>query len=286
MPRLIVVIVTALLVPMTWGEVIWGEVIWAEVPRAEVPLELEGTQIQGGFVMGVTTPLSTLVLGDTRMRADARGRFVVGFGRDAPQRMTLSVRTPAGETRHHTLTIQQRTYKIQRIQGLPQAMVTPPAEVLARIRKDVAAAKAARSHTTDALWYRQRFVLPVQGTITGVYGSQRILNGTARRPHYGLDIAAPSGTPVRAPGAGIVRLAVPDMYYSGGTLILDHGHGVMSALLHLERLDVKLGARVEEGQILGTVGASGRATGPHLDWRVNWYGVRMDPQLWLRQSEP
>jgi murein DD-endopeptidase MepM/ murein hydrolase activator NlpD len=156
-------------------------------------------------------------------------------------------------------------------------MVTPPKEVLDRIRNDAAQVRAARATDRAVADFRSGFVWPATGIITGVYGSQRILNGKPRQPHYGIDIAAATGTPVVAPADGVITLAATDHYYTGGTVILDHGHGLSSTFIHLDRVDVAVGDRLEQGQPIGTVGASGRATGPHLDWRINWFDRRLDP---------
>ena len=162
--------------------------------------------------------------------------------------------------------------------GCPPKLVTPPDDVIARIRADAGAVRAARAIDTPEPMFLSGFTWPAKGRISGVYGSQRVLNGQPRQPHYGIDIAAPTGTPVVAPADGIVRLA-KDLYFSGLTLMLDHGHGVGSALLHLDRFDVSVGDRVRQGDFLGTVGATGRATGPHLDWRVHWFDRRIDAGL-------
>jgi len=159
--------------------------------------------------------------------------------------------------------------------------VTPDAATLQRIEQENARVAEARKIDTHAAWFWDGFRRPAEGRISGVYGSQRILNGEPRQPHYGLDIAGPRGSPVLAPAAGIVRLASRDFYYTGGTVIIDHGHGVSSSFLHLDRVEVNVGDKVEAGDLIGALGATGRATGPHLDWRVNWFDVRLDPGLLL-----
>jgi murein DD-endopeptidase MepM/ murein hydrolase activator NlpD len=244
------------------------------------PLVLRGEAVQGGVLFGTTLPGSRVLQDGAPIRVGPEGEFVVGFGRDAPSTSSLRVERPDGEVIEQTLDVATRDYRIQRIDGLPPGKVTPrKPEEIARIRKDVADVVAARSLDDDRLDFLGGFIWPVEGPITGVYGSQRILNGEPRRPHFGIDIAAPVGTPVRAPAAGVVTLVVPDMFFSGGTLILDHGHKVSSTFLHLHRMHVKVGDRVEQGDVIAEVGATGRVTGPHLDWRMNVRKARVDPQL-------
>jgi murein DD-endopeptidase MepM/ murein hydrolase activator NlpD len=178
-----------------------------------------------------------------------------------------------------TLAIKPRVYDIQRIDGLPPRMVTPPESVLARIKRENAKIHAARMNDRAEPFFEKGWVWPAKGRISGVYGSQRILNGKARRPHFGVDVAAPVGVKVIAPSDGVVVLAESSLYYTGGTIILDHGHGLTSAFLHMSALAVKAGQRVQQGDLLGAVGATGRATGPHLDWRINWFDRRLDPAL-------
>jgi murein DD-endopeptidase MepM/ murein hydrolase activator NlpD len=213
------------------------------------------------------------------VRVSPAGIFLIGFGRDAPTEARLELRWPDGSGEARTLDIARRTYQIQRIDGLPPRLVTPRPEDLARIRREAALVRQVRRRDEPRTDFLDGFVWPVNGRISGVYGSQRVLNGEPRRPHFGVDIAAPPGTPVKAPAAGVVSLAHPDMFYTGATLILDHGHGLSSAFLHLRDILVRQGQRVGRGEPIGTVGASGRATGPHLDWRVNWFDTRLDPAL-------
>jgi murein DD-endopeptidase MepM/ murein hydrolase activator NlpD len=245
--------------------------------EAEVPLELEGRIVQGGLVVGRTAPDARVRFDGEPVRVSPEGVFLVGFGRDAPETETLVIELPDGRTLERRLDVARRDYDIQRIDGVEPSKVTPPESVLPRIREEVRMVREAR--TTDAARtdFLQAFEWPVEGRITGVYGSQRFYNGEPRRPHYGIDIAAAAGTPVRAPAAGIVTLAHPDMYFSGGTLILDHGHGLSSAFLHLRHIDVEEGDQVNRGDVIATVGAGGRATGAHLDWRINLFDRRLDP---------
>jgi murein DD-endopeptidase MepM/ murein hydrolase activator NlpD len=242
-------------------------------------LVLNGPMLQGALLMGRTLPGTQLELSGKAVSVSPDGLFVIGFGRDAPKRWELSAVYPDGLRETRQLDIAPRAYDIQKIDGLPEKMVTPPKEVLDRITAENKEIAVARQHNTPETWFANGFAWPATGRISGVYGSQRILNGKPRRPHYGVDVAAPEGTPITAPAEGIVRLAHPDMYYTGGTVILDHGHGVTSAFLHLKSVTVKVGDRVTQGDQIGTLGATGRATGPHLDWRINWFNERIDPVL-------
>lgn len=243
-----------------------------------VPLSFEGKFIQGGLVIGRAPDGSRITLDGKEIKQRADGRFLIGFGRDAKPEAVLQVRHgDALVTR--SLAVKKRRYEIQRIDGLPPRMVTPPKEVLARIRADIQLIRGARLKDTDEPLFDTGFVWPVEGPISGVYGSQRVLNGKPRRPHFGIDIAVPEGTPVRAAAAGIVRVASPDMYYTGGTILIDHGFGLNTAYSHMARVDVKPGQRVAKGEMIGTVGSTGRSTGAHLDWRVNLFLTRLDPAL-------
>lgn len=242
-------------------------------------LELEGELIQGGLMFGTTDPGSRVLLGRTPLRISPDGRFVFGFHRDAAARAVLSVTYPDGTTERVNLKVTKRDYETQRIDGLPGALVTPPAAVVSRIKREQALVVTARSNDRDEALFESGFIWPAQGVISGVYGSQRILNGKPRQPHYGVDVAAPTGSPVIAPADGVVVLAEADLYFSGGTLIIDHGHGLSSAFLHLESLKIAVGDRVTQGDPIATIGATGRVTGPHLDWRMNWFESRIDPAL-------
>lgn len=240
---------------------------------------LRGDWQQGAVLFG-TAPAGAKVWFNGRLlRLSADGGFVFGLDRDAPAEAELKLQLP-GEPIPQTYRypVAKRTYDVQRINGLPPKMVTPPPEVLARIKEDQRAAAAARKHDSELGGFAQDFIWPCTGRISGVFGSQRILNGEAKQPHYGVDVAVPTGTEVRAPADGVIVLASPDMYFTGGTLMIDHGHGLMSAFLHLSRLDVKLGQSVSRGDIVALSGMTGRATGPHLDWRMNWFDARIDAQ--------
>lgn len=248
--------------------------------EAESPYGLSGPLKQGGLVVGKTRPGSMVSQDGVAVRVSREGVFLLGFTRDAPPTSQLEVTLPDGRKVVDELEVARREYRIQRIDGLPQGKVTPRRpEDLQRIREDIVAVRKSRSRDDDRQDFLAGFDWPVTGPISGVYGSQRILNGEPRRPHYGVDIAVPVGTPVRAPAPGLVTLAVPDMFFSGGTLVVDHGHKLTSSFLHLSRLLVEPGDYVERGDVIAEVGATGRVTGPHLDWRMNLRDRRIDPQL-------
>ena len=241
---------------------------------------MDGPRTQGGLVRGHAPPGTTVQFDGAPVRVSDDGWFLVGFGRDASPRAELEIVYPNGQRVRRILNVEPREYRIERIDGLPPRKVTPRSEAdLARIRTDAEMVRRARETDHPRTDFLDGFMWPTRGRISGVYGSQRILNGEARRPHYGIDVAAPVGAKVLAPASGLVTLAHPDMFLSGGTLIVDHGHGLSSAFLHLSRILVKPGDHVEQGQPIAEVGASGRATGPHLDWRVNLFDRRLDPEL-------
>jgi hypothetical protein len=241
-------------------------------------VDVQGDPTEGGVIWAKVEPNTSVWLDDQDLDVLPNGYVVAAFHRDAPAKSRLRI----GEECEYELTVEQRDYQIQRVEGVPQRTVTPPQEQLERIRRErqlVAAAKAQLVERPD--WLMQidgGFVWPVQGPISGVYGSQRVYNGTPGSPHYGVDIAVPTGTVIYAPAAGRVTLAEPDLFYSGGTVILDHGYGLSSSFLHMSEVFAQLGDELEPGDRIGAVGATGRATGPHLDWRMSWRDRRVDPQ--------
>jgi murein DD-endopeptidase MepM/ murein hydrolase activator NlpD len=239
----------------------------------------DGRFVQGGLVVGQVAPGSRVQLDGREIRVSPRGDFLLGFDRDAAETGELIVTTPAGGRVRRELAIETRVYDIQRIDGLPPRQVTPSAADLKRIERENAMIREARSRDDPRTDFLGGFRWPALGRISGVYGSQRILNGEPRRPHYGVDVAAPVGTPVRAPAAGNVTLVHRDMFFSGGTLILDHGHGLSSSFLHLSKIHVRQGQRVGAGELIAEIGATGRVSGPHLHWNMNLGAARLDPQL-------
>jgi len=244
-----------------------------------VALELQGEAIQGGLLFGTVNPESRVYLDDTEIMVSADGRFVFGFGRDETGQRILRIEEPSGGSESLNLTIASREYEIERVDGLPPQTVTPDPAAAERIRQEQEMVNSARRRRGVEADYSEGFAWPAQGRISGVYGSQRVLNGEPRRPHYGLDIAAPTGSPVYAPADGVITMTHPDMYFSGGTIILDHGQGLSSTFLHLSKILVEAGTTVRKGDLIAEIGATGRASGPHLDWRMNWLDQRVDPQL-------
>jgi murein DD-endopeptidase MepM/ murein hydrolase activator NlpD len=248
-------------------------------PAAASEIELTGNFVQGGLVTGKAPPGSHVTFEGRAMRVTRDGVFLIGFGRDAGPQARLEVKLPDGRLDRRTLAVTSRTYDIQRIDGLPQRQVSPSPDDLARIREDQVAVAQARGRDTAEPYFRHGFIWPAIGPISGVYGSQRILNGEPRQPHYGVDVAAPEGTPIVAAAPGIVSLAHPDMFFTGKTVAIDHGHGLNTVYSHLATIAVADGEQVAQGQVIGTLGGTGRVTAPHLDWRVNLFDIRLDPAL-------
>lgn len=251
---------------------------------SDYTLKLNGNFIQGGLVFGQLESKANITINDRNVRVSENGEFIIGFGRDYPKQAILLIDYINGQSIQHELQISQREYKVQRIDGLPNAQVNPDKETLIRIQQEQASIRKAREFDDDRLDFKQGFIWPTKGPITGVYGSQRILNGEPRQPHYGIDVAAPIGTPVIAPASGIVTYT-ENLYFSGWTLVLDHGYNLSSSFLHLDKILVQVGDRIAQGEIIALVGASGRVTGPHLDWRMNWHAQRIDPGLLMKNKK-
>ncbi len=260
------------------GGVLVGGALLAAPAHA---LDLTGNLTQGGLAIGHAMPGAKVLLGDDPVLVGADGLFVIGFGRDQGPHAQLTIIAPDGKVDQQALDIAQRQFDIQRIDNMEQAKVTPDPANVARIKAEQDQVNATRTNPSDLRDFLVPFIWPAKGPISGVYGSQRILNGEPRAPHYGLDIAAPEGSPVVAPAPGVVRLVAPDFFLTGGTVILDHGFGVQSAFIHMSRIAVKDGQVVKQGDPIGQVGHTGRATGPHLHWGMTWGTVRLDPQLWV-----
>ena len=265
----------------SWISALKLSACWVGVACAEPCTTLAGNAIQGGMLRGHTLPSATVTFADITVPVLPDGAFLLGLGRDMPRSNELTITTD--ETCVQQVAVAAREYPLQEITGVPQQTVTPSEEHLERIRAErakVRTAKAQRLALDDGFRaVRDGFAWPVTGRISGVYGSQRIYNGTPGTPHYGVDVARPTGTPVTAPAAGRVTLAEPDLFYSGGTVILDHGYGLSSSFLHLSEVLVSVGDQIAPGDLIGAIGATGRATGPHLDWRMSWFNQRIDPQL-------
>ena len=240
-------------------------------------LEFIGKFEQGAFILGKTKPDSKVIIDNKNVRVSKDGYFAFGLDRDRKNNVLIKIREN-GELKTIEKKVLKRKYKIQRIDGLPPKQVTPPPEVYERIKKDNILIGKARSIDTAYDFFKDKFIYPIDKyIITGVYGSQRILNGIPKWPHYGLDFAQKKGTPIKAMNNGIVTLAEKDLFYTGATLIFDHGHGVSTLYMHMDEIFVNVGDHVKKGDIIATVGSSGRSTGPHLDVRLNWFGTRLDP---------
>ena len=253
-------------------------VLFISTSSAELPLlELRGELMQGDVVRAKTIAGSTVYLDDRLLQVSENGNFIFGLTADAPKQVRLTIDAPDGRHLEQNLAVEQRSYKVQRIDGLDPKKVSPPPEVYDRIAREVEMIGQVRHINSPNLDAFDEFIWPVDGIITGVYGSRRILNGQPRSPHYGVDIACPTGTAIQAPAGGTVTM-IKDMYFSGITMVIDHGYGLSSTFLHLNKARVALDERVEQGQVIAEVGATGRVTGPHLDWRINWFERRLDPQ--------
>ena len=254
-------------------------------PTAATPaplmLELPASASQGALVAGRTRPGATVRHAGRVLRVADDGRFVFGIARDASETIDIEASSADGGRATASIRVLPRDWPIEQVRGVPPATVNPPPAIAERIRREQERVSAARTRDDARLDWTQRFQWPAQGRISGRFGNQRVYNGSPGAAHSGMDIAAPRGTPVRAPAAGVVTFADRDLYLTGGTLVLDHGHGVSSNFLHLSRIDVSVGQRVEQGQVIAAVGATGRATGPHLHWGMNWFDVRIDPLLLL-----
>lgn len=248
---------------------------------AALGLACAGQLVQGGAAVCQTAPGAAVVLDEEIfLIADSEGRFVIGFDRDAPPTASLRA-TFEGEDAQALLAIAPRTWRLQRVEGLPQQTVTPTRpELLAKIKADAALKRAAFASHADGAGFAQAWRWPVAAArVSGPFGSARVLNGVAGQPHYGIDLAAPAGTAVSAPAEGVVTLAETGLHYEGGLVFIDHGQGFTSMYLHLSEVAVKPGQWLGRGERVGAVGATGRATGPHLCWRLKWRGRNLDPSL-------
>nr|WP_245968565.1 M23 family metallopeptidase [Salinisphaera halophila] len=237
---------------------------------------------QGAMVIGKVPPGSRVVHADRELRVTDYGSVVFGVARDASGTAAVTVTPPGASERTVRIAIAPRDWPIERVDGVPPKTVDPPPEIAERIGREQQAVARARETSDDGIGFTQDFIRPVPGRISGRFGNQRIYNGTPGSAHSGMDIAAATGTPVKAPAAGRVVFA-DDLYLTGGTVLIDHGHGIGSNFLHLSKMNVGVGETVEQGEIIGEVGATGRATGPHLHWGMTWYATRIDPLLVLER---
>ena len=244
-------------------------------------IEFKGKFLQGHYIVGITDPNAKIIIGKKEVRVSEDGYFVFGLDRDRKFDLVIT-KILNGKKEIITKQVLKRKYNIQRIDGLEESKVTPPESVYKRIKQENNKIGKARAIDSDLPFFKNKFIMPVEGIISGIYGSQRILNGKPRWPHYGIDIAAKKGTMIKSSGSGIVTMAEDDLYYTGGTIIMDHGHGISTIYSHLETVMVSVGDLINQGDIIGTVGSTGRSTGPHLDFRVNWFQTRLDPMSLLK----
>jgi murein DD-endopeptidase MepM/ murein hydrolase activator NlpD len=258
----------------------------ASLPPAPTSLTLAcaGALTQGGVALCRTLPGASIAVdGVASGEADAQGWAVIGFNREHGPEARVVASAPTRPDAEQRYAIAPRSFDIQRVDGLPQQTVTPtdPA-VIARIQREAALKQQGFASIADIEGFLDGFIIPVEGgRVSGAWGNQRVLNGTPSSPHFGYDIAAPVGTPIRAPAAGVVTLAQPDMHYEGGLVFIDHGQGLITMYLHMSRLDVAAGDSVVQGQVIGAIGDRGRATGPHLCWRMKWRDRQLDPSIAL-----
>jgi murein DD-endopeptidase MepM/ murein hydrolase activator NlpD len=244
-------------------------------------IEFKGKFIQGHYIIGKTKPGTEIIIDKREVKVSKDGYFAFGIEKDRKLDITITV-----DNETIIKKVQKRKYNIQKIEGLPKKKVTPPEEFYARIKRENKLIGEAREIESDLQFFKEKFIIPVDNAIiTGVYGSQRILNGIPKWPHYGLDFAQKKGAPIKAMNNGIVTLAEKDLFYTGGTLIFDHGHGISTLYMHMDKIFVNVGDHVKKGDIVATVGTTGRSTGPHLDIRLNWFGTRLDPATILNIQE-
>ena len=239
-------------------------------------VEFQGKFLQGHYIIGLTDPSAKILIDKKEVKVSKDGYFVFGIDRDRKFDLIVT-KIINGKKEKIIKKVLKRKYNIQRIDGLEESKVTPPESVYKRIKEENNKIGKARAINSNLPFFKNQFIMPVEGIISGVYGSQRILNGKPKWPHYGIDIAAKQGTIIKSSGSGVVTMAEADLYYTGGTIIMDHGHGISTIYSHLESIMVSVGDNINQGDVIGTVGSTGRSTGPHLDFRVNWFQTRLDP---------
>ena len=245
-------------------------------------LEFQGKFLQGHFILGKAKIGSKVFIDKKQVKVSKDGYFVFGIDRDRKFDLEIT-EINNGKKNNVIKKVFKRKYNIQRIDGLPENKVTPPESVYKRIKEENGRIGKARAINSDLTFFTNQFIMPLEGIISGVYGSQRILNGKPKWPHYGIDIAAKKGTQIFSSVTGVVTMAEDDLYYTGGTIIMDHGHGISTIYSHLEKVMVSVGDKINQGDVIGTVGSTGRSTGPHLDFRINWFQTRLDPMSVLEK---
>jgi murein DD-endopeptidase MepM/ murein hydrolase activator NlpD len=246
-------------------------------------LELKGTFEQGSLIIGKTNPSNEIYVDQKKLKVSKEGYFVFGISRDRKKNIIISI----GEDNKASQVIKSvksRKFKVQKIDGLPKRKVSPNNEDMKRIRKEGKLIVKAKNANSDLSFFFKDFIRPVDGITTGVFGSQRVLNGKPRRPHYGIDIAAAKGTKIKNSNSGNVLLAANNLFFTGGTIIIEHGHGLISIYSHLDKIFVKKGDFVKKGELIATVGSTGRSTGPHLDFRLYCRNIPVDPDLIIKKN--
>ena len=247
-------------------------------------IDFKGKFIQGHFIVGKTEPKSKVWIDKRSIKVSKDGFFAFGIDRDRKYDIVITKEND-GKKVKIIKKVQKREYKIQKIDGLPEKKVTPPKEVYDRINRENKIISNARAINSNLTFFKNKFIFPLDNAIiTGVYGSQRILNGKPKWPHYGVDFAAKEGTQIRAMLDGTATMVEKDLFYTGGTLIFDHGHGISTLYMHMREIYVEKNQKVKQGEIIGTVGSTGRSTGAHLDVRLNWFGTRLDPMTVLNNQ--
>jgi len=249
-------------------------------------LSLSGSLRQGSLVIGRTAPRSRVVVDQSPVLVSGAGLFAFGLAYDQKKATTVAVRYSDGTDETRDVQPIARKYEVQKINGLPEKFVSPPPDIQKRVNEENARIAAARTQDSAGTDFVEPFEWPATGVISGLFGSQRVLNGKPKAPHFGVDIAAPEGTPIHAPANAVVALAEPDFYLTGGTTVLDHGHGVFTMYIHQSALKVQARQSVKRSQLIGLVGMKGRATGPHLHWGMNWFQMKLDPSLSTRTPAP
>ena len=266
-----------------------ASIAFAVPAQAKPPgLRLIGKFQQGGFALGRTAPRAQVFVdGGFEGPASATGLFVLGFDRDAKPQAIIRVVDADGEA-VHVAAIAPGDYDIQRIDGLAPDQVNPEGEaLLAQIAAESERKGQGFASRVDSDDFQGGFIAPLEHyRLAARFGGQRILNGDPKRPHYGADLAAPVGTTIHAPAPGVVAFAETGLHYEGGLTLIDHGQGLITAYLHQSRIDVGKGQSVQRDQPIGAVGKEGRATGPHLCWRMKWHGRNLDPMLMVGAEAP
>jgi murein DD-endopeptidase MepM/ murein hydrolase activator NlpD len=240
-------------------------------------VELMQEPEQGAFIVGHAPLGAKVKLGDRELLLSKRGEFAFAIGRNQTDDVVLDIEYTDGAKETKTYAVKKHEWEVQHIDGLPSKHVTPPPEVYERIKSDNALIISTRIKSDNTPYFGfKNFIMPTKGVVSGIFGSQRVLNGKPKSPHTGQDIAAPEGTPVVAGADGVVTMVHEDMYYTGKTVMIDHGFGICTIYFHMSNINVKKGDRVAQGDKIGEVGTTGRSTGAHLHWGATWYGVKFD----------